>query len=216
MNALSRLFGRRQNTGVKVDVYDKSSSAVSDGRRPVTVADLTPEALQILMGVKEGQERADAEERAWRARMEQQEQQRQQENVNNSKYLSDPEIFREATLDDYNEWLLAWIKQGGKIAHYYSRPYDDDYLVVQNPAAEIELMGMYGTSSRSFIIPKEHSFNQYAHNFALGHCEVYGWQDGRAVAWDKHDVAVYSDTVDKQILAVANNIFGPHQKAIGE
>lgn len=77
MNALSRLFGRRQNTGVKVDVYDKSSSAVSDGRRPVTVADLTPEALQVLMGVKEGQERADAEERAWREKMEQQELRRQ-------------------------------------------------------------------------------------------------------------------------------------------
>lgn len=89
--------------------------------------------------------------------------------------MSDPEIFRAATLDDYNEWLLAWIKQGGKIAHYRSRPYDDDYLVVQDPAAEIELMGMYGASSRSFIIPKEYSFKFYAHDFALGHCEVDGW-----------------------------------------
>jgi hypothetical protein len=130
--------------------------------------------------------------------------------------LSDPEIFRAATLDDYNEWLLAWIKQGGKIAHYRSRPYDDDYLVVQDPAAEIELMGMYGASSRSFIIPKEYSFKFYAHDFALGHCEVYGWQGGRAVAWDNHDVAAYSNTVDKQILAVANNIFGPHRESIEE
>ena len=71
MNALSRLFGRRRALGAKVDVYDKSSSAVSDSRRPVTVADLTPEALQILIGVKEGQERADAEERAWCEKMEQ-------------------------------------------------------------------------------------------------------------------------------------------------
>lgn len=148
--------------------------------------------------------------------MEQQELRRQQENENNNKYLSDPEIFRTATLDDYNEWLLAWIKQGGEIAHYYSQPYDNDYLVAQNPAAEIELMGMYGASSRSFIIPKEYSFKQHAHKFALGHCEVYGWQGGRAVAWDNHDVAVYSNTVDKQILAVANNILGPHQKAIDE
>lgn len=54
MSVLSCLFGRRQDTGAEVDVYDKSSSAVSDGRRPVTVADLTPEALEILMGVKEG------------------------------------------------------------------------------------------------------------------------------------------------------------------
>ena len=218
MSVLSRLLGRRQgDAGAEVDVYDKSGSAVSDGRRPVTVGDLTPEALQILKDVKDGQERANAKERAWRERMKQQELRGEQEDTNNSKYLSDPEIFREATLDDYNEWLLAWIKQGGKIANYYNYPYPvGDALVVTNPAAEIELMGMYGASSRNFIIPKEYSFKLYAHNFSLGHCAVYGWENGVAVTRKDYHVDVYSDTVDKQILAVANNIFGPYRNAVEE
>ena len=64
MIILSRLFGVRAQ-GDESDRYDKRNSAVSDGRRPVTVGDLTPEALQVLMDVKKGQERADAEKRAW-------------------------------------------------------------------------------------------------------------------------------------------------------
>lgn len=62
MSVLSRWFGRHQGTGDGLDRYDKRNSAVSDGRRPVTVGDLTPEALKVLMDVKKGQERADAEQ----------------------------------------------------------------------------------------------------------------------------------------------------------
>ena len=54
MSVLLRLFGRRQGAGVELDRCDKQISAVSDGRRPVTVGDLTPEALQILTDVKKG------------------------------------------------------------------------------------------------------------------------------------------------------------------
>jgi len=45
---------------------------------------------------------------------------------------------------------------------------------------------------------------------------VYGWENGVAVTRKDYHVDVYSDTVDKQILAVANNIFGPYRDAVEE
>lgn len=110
MSVLSRLFGRHQSAGDELERYNKRNSSVSDGRRPITVGDLTPEALQVLMDVKKSQERADAEDRAWEAKMKQQELEYKLEQENNDQYLSDPEIFRQATLNDYNKWLLAYIK----------------------------------------------------------------------------------------------------------
>lgn len=218
MIILSRLFGR-QSAGDESDRYDKRNSAVSDGRRPVTVGDLTPEALQVLMDVKKGQERADAEKRAWEEEQKQRQLKYELEKENNNQYLSDPEIFRKATLEDYNKWLLAYIKQGGRITHHYDYSCPTyDKLVVLNPGADIELFGMYGAASRNFIIPKKYSFDKYSSKFSLDHCNVYGWQNGRAVAsgccgaW----VPVYSDTVDKQLLAAANSILGPHQGEIDE
>lgn len=217
MSVLLRLFGRHQGAGGELDRCDKQISAVSDGRRPVTVGDLTPEALQILTDVKKGQEQADAEDRAWKARVRRDVERVMSEKAHNSKYLLNSEIFREATLDDYNEWLLAWIKQGGKITHYSERPYPTNYhLVATDPGAQIELRGMYGAAARNFIIPKNYSFGAYANKFALGHCEVYGWQGGRAVAYDNNVVFAYSDTVDKQLLAVANSILGTNQGEIDE
>lgn len=210
-----RASGRRRRVGR----CDKRNSVVSDGRRPVTVGDLTPEALQVLMGVKKSQERADAKERTWEEEQKQRELEYKLEKENNNQYLSDPEIFRKSTLEDYNKWLLAYIKQGGRITHYYNYSYPTyENLVVLNPGADIKLLGMYGASSRNFIIPKKYSFDKYSSKFSLGHCNVYGWQNGRAVASGSGGawVPVYSDTVDKQLLAAAHSILGPHQGEIDE
>lgn len=111
-------------------------------------------------------------------------------------------IGRWAKLSDYNLWLKAYLKAGGKPTHYYDYEWSgDEVCYVNKPYYAIPNLNgerMCGSSQRIFIVPKYYNVSTYARKLAVGHNELYGWENGMPVAVTSW-VPVYADTVDKII-----------------
>lgn len=111
-------------------------------------------------------------------------------------------VGRLAVISDYNSWLRSFLCAGGKPTHDYDYSWDlAEMYYVTNPktASSLRNTNMYGADSRNFIIPKQYNYSTYAHKFDVGHNLVFGWEKGKPVSNDDHDVPVYSDTIDKII-----------------
>lgn len=127
--------------------------------------------------------------------------------ISDEDVLSDNELFRPGTVDDYNVWLLDYLKQGGKITNYYDYNFDpDDLLIVNNPQKRVFLKN---PRNLQFIIPKGHSFKDLHNQYDFGHATyAYGWDGEKAVASPHAWVPAYKDTIDKHILEVAHHVLG--------
>ena len=121
--------------------------------------------------------------------------------------LNDGELFRPGTLNDYNMWLLDYLKQGGKITHHYDYNFDPDrLLIVNNPQKRVFLKNPRGLQ---LIIPKGYSFKDLHNQYDCGRATyAYGWDGDKAVASPHASVPVYADTIDKQILEIAHRVLG--------
>lgn len=111
-------------------------------------------------------------------------------------------VGRPAVISDYNRWLRSFLRAGGKPTHDYDYSWDlAKMYYVTNPktAPSLRNTNMYGASSRTFIIPKQYNYSTYADKFDVGHNLVFGWEKGKPVSNDEHDIPVYSDTIDKAI-----------------
>lgn len=111
-------------------------------------------------------------------------------------------VGRIAFISDYNSWLRSFLRAGGKPTHDYDYSWDlAEMYYVTNPktAPSLRNTNMYGASSRNFIIPKQYNYSTYAHKFDVGHNLVFGWEKGKPVSNDDHDIPVYLDTIDKAI-----------------
>ena len=124
----------------------------------VSVDDFTPESLKFLRDVKEQQDKADAQE--WEEVKQQAargfeysgDHRRALEIMNcDEKVLNDRELFRPGTLDDYNMWLLDYLKQGGKITHYYDYNFQWRYLRVVNNTQKRVFLKNPDTSNSSSL-----------------------------------------------------------------
>ena len=103
-----------------------------------------------------------------------------------------------ANVDEYNKWLKKYLKKNKPTHNYdYSFP-SRDFVIVDDPDNYPDLYdeNMYGASSLNFIIPKKYNVEKYAQKFRVGHCNVYGWSNGRAVSYG-YWIPVYNDTIDK-------------------
>lgn len=85
----------------------------------VSINDFTPESLQFLRDVKKQHDKADTEKRKAfneRASREYTGDRRQLMALMScdDKVLADRDLFQPGTLNDYNMWLLEYLKQGGK------------------------------------------------------------------------------------------------------
>lgn len=179
----------------------------------VSVDDFTPESLKFLRDVKEQQDKADAQE--WEEVKQQAarefeysgDHRRALEIMNcDEKVLNDRELFRAGTLDDYNMWLLDYLKQGGKITHYYDYNFQRRYWrVVNNTQKRVFLKN---PRYLQLIIPKRHSFEDLHTQYDRGPAtHIYGWENGKAITSGRI-VPAYADTIDKQILDIAHRVLG--------
>lgn len=103
-----------------------------------------------------------------------------------------------ANVDEYNKWLKKYLKKN-KPTHNYDYHFSSrDFVVVDDPDNYPDLYdeNMCGASSLNFIIPKKYNVEKYVKKFRVGHCNVYGWSNGRAVSYG-YWVPVYNDTIDK-------------------
>lgn len=180
----------------------------------VSTNDFTLESLQFLRDVKKQHDKADTKKRKAfkeRAAREYTGDRRQLRELINcdEKVLADCDLFQPGTLDDYNMWLLDYLKQGGKITHHYDYNFNNhQWLVVHNTQKRVFLQN---PSNLRFIIPKEYSFQDLHNQYDVGHAtHAYGWENGEAVVSGSHFawVPVYVDTIDKQILEIAHRVLG--------
>lgn len=112
----------------------------------VSIDDFTPESLHFLRDVKKQHDKADKEERKRLRKYAQRiyeygeplEVQRLKEY--DDKVLNDGELFRPGTLNDYNMWFLDYLKQSGKITHYYDYSFNPSaWFVVNNTQKRVFL-----------------------------------------------------------------------------
>lgn len=181
----------------------------------VSTNDFTLESLQFLRDVKKQYDKTNKEERKRLRKYAQRiyeygeplEFQRLKEY--DEKVLNDSELFRPGALNDYNMWLLDYLKQGGKITHYYDYSFNPSaWFVVNNTQKRVFLKN---PQSLCFIIPKGCSFEDLYEQYDCGQdTHVYGWENGEAVVSGSHFtwVPVYADTIDKQILEIAHRVLG--------
>lgn len=129
-------------------------------------------------------------------------------------------VGRRATIGDYNKWLRSCLRAGYNPTEEVGRPWAKaEMYYVTNPETAPDLSNpsisfdpryatlqtngvfwyMCGTSSRTFIIPKQYNYSTYAQKFDVGHNTVFGWENGEPVSNKGDYVPVYSDTIDKAI-----------------
>ena len=95
--------------------------------------------------------------------------------------------LREATAEDYAEWLTGYIKYGGKI-NYYNKNLDlnalqDCYVAIK----DFTLVGLYGVDSILIIVPKEIKFL----GGEIGHSKLFFMK--KYTASDKRDALLTPD-----------------------
>ena len=129
-------------------------------------------------------------------------------------------VGRLATISDYNKWLRSCLRAGYKPTEEVGRPWAKAKMYyVTNPEtapdlsdpsisfdprfAALQTNGVFwymcGSSSRTFIIPKQYNYSTYVHKFDVGHNTVFGWENGEPISNKVDYVPVYSDTIDKTI-----------------
>lgn len=191
--------------------HTKLASKIMQGSA-IGIDDFTPESIQFLRDVKKQYDKADTEKRKAfneRAAREYTGDRRQLMALMScdNKVLADRDLFQPGTLDDYNMWLLEYLKQGGGITHHYDYNFNPRrWLIVNNTQKRVLL-----TNHRNlqFIIPKGYSFKDLHTQYDCGHATyAYGWEDGKAVASPYAWIPVYKDTIDKQILEIAHHVLG--------
>lgn len=114
-----------------------------------------------------------------------------------------------ANVDDYNKWLKKYLKKNKPTHNYdYSFP-SRDFVVVDDPDNYPDLYdeNMCGASSLNFIIPKKYNVEKYVRKFRVGHCNVFGWSNGKAVYFGWW-VPTYTDTIDK----MKNVVLDPEER----
>ena len=116
-----------------------------------------------------------------------------------------------ASVDDYNKWLKKYLKRNGSSSSHdydYSFP-SRDFVVVDDPDNYPDLYDekMCGARSLNFIIPKKYNVEKYVRKFSVGHCNVFGWSNGKAVHFG-YWAPTYSDTIDK----MKNVILDPEER----
>lgn len=178
--------------------YTKLASKITQGA--IGIDDFTPESIQFLRDVKKQHDQADTEKMSC-----------------DEKVLADRDLFQPGTLDDYNMWLLEYLKQGGGITHHYDYNFNPRrWLIVNNTQKRVFLKNH---RNLQFIIPKGYSFKDLHTQYDCGHATyAYGWEDGKAVASPHAWIPVYKDTIDKQILEIAHHVLGaprsPHHDSL--
>jgi len=75
-------------------------------------------------------------------------------------------FFRPASLQDYEEWLWAFMRNGGQPTHYYDYDMPRGFFVAQN---NFKTNPLYGSMAVEMIVPKE--FRHIGGD--LGHCNIY-------------------------------------------
>lgn len=135
-------------------------------------AENSPGLARLLTEIDKGRERQD--------------EQAEQERPIPKGYRARHGVFRQATVEEYVDWLHNHVEQGGKITHVYDYPFGNrEWLVAQSG---FTLGGECGVMARSIIVEPG---VQYVGG-GLGHNTLY-FMDGFAIVGQASFVPVYDD-----------------------
>lgn len=91
--------------------------------------------------------------------------------------------FRAATTTEYVEWLKGYLANGGRITHYYDRPFPAERFLYA--VQSFVLADERGSVAREIIVPKGIRFSG-----DLGHNRLYIMKGFEAIG---HSVPVFGD-----------------------
>src|SRR5699024_4541032 len=80
---------------------------------------------------------------------------------------ANPEKFRAATLEEYREWLRAYLENGHQPTNFYDRPFSTSKMVTA--IQDFCLRGSYGANSVEIIVPERVTYL----GGEPGHCTVH-------------------------------------------
>lgn len=138
----------------------------------VSTNDFTLESLQFIRDVKKQHDQADTEKRkALKERTAREytgDPRRLRELMScDEKVLADRDLFCLGNLDDYNMWLLDYLKQGGKITHHYDYNFNPRRCLIVNNTQKRVFLNNH--RNLQFIIPKGYSFQDLHTQYDCGH-----------------------------------------------
>lgn len=112
----------------------------------------------------------------------------------NARYRLDLSKLRPATVEDYEQWLLAYLEQGGKISHAVAYPFPAERFYVAT--ADFVLPPLYGASLVHVIVPADIRVGLDPATYDLGHSEIFRYKP-RVEVLGSGGAVLYSNTLTK-------------------
>ena len=116
------------------------------------------------------------------------------ENVRKFEKLIPGIKLRPATINEYIDWLIGYLKKGGEITHSYDYPMTrvlEEWFVVEK---DFTIRPLYGARSVNLIVP--HGVKFLGKKKDLGHSNLYFEDEFKTLNDTFDEIPVYCDILD--------------------